>query len=205
MALSIDWSSLVISVPQADLTPVSAGLYELDVDAFRLELKDIEDSEEGMAFPDTHRHNTEVTLSGVTYARIVEIINGYTVTFEDTGTAYTVRCVGANHNLADVKTVNNVSLIVGNSAGLITVSTSGGSGATAAEVWAFPTRGLTNESLLATLTNQSTLLARTLDLWQRLGLDPAHPQTTTETSIVSGGVNQSISESGGTVTVTRNP
>lgn len=134
MAISINWATRVINVPQTDLTPVSAGLYSLDVDWFRLRLKDIEDSEEGAAFPDTHRHNTEVTLSGVTYARIVEVINGYTVTFQDTGTPYAVRCVGANHNLADVKNVNNVSLIIGNSAGLITVNVAGSTGPTAAEI-----------------------------------------------------------------------
>lgn len=117
MALSINWATKVITVPQADLTLISGSLYELDVDAFRLELKDIEDSEVGMSFPDTHRHNTQVTLSGVTYARTFEIINGYTVTFENG--SYTVRCVGANHNLADVKNVNSVSLIIGNSAGLV--------------------------------------------------------------------------------------
>lgn len=124
MAISINWATKVIFVPLADLAVVSPGLYELDVDAFRLALKDIEDSEDGVAFPDTHRHNTQVTLSGVTYSRIVEIINGYTVEFEDL--PYTVRCVGANHNIADVKVVNQVSLIVGNSAGLITVATGGG-------------------------------------------------------------------------------
>jgi len=124
MALSIDWSTQVIYVPQADLTSLGGGLYELDLDAFRLELKDIEDSEEGIPFLDTHRHNTEVTLSGVTYARFVEIINGYTVEFEN-GT-YTVVCSGANHNLADVKVVNSVSLIVGNRAGLITVVSGSG-------------------------------------------------------------------------------
>jgi hypothetical protein len=134
MALSVNWSSRVIAVPQADLAVVSTGLYELDVDAFRLALKDIEDSEDGITFPDTHRHNSEVVLSGVTYSRVVEIINGYTVAFQDTGTPYAVRCVGANHNLADVKTVNNVSLIIGNSAGLITVSTGGSAGPTAGQI-----------------------------------------------------------------------
>lgn len=134
MALSINWSTRVITVPQADLSIVSAGLYELDVDAFRLALKDIEDSEEGMAFPPTHRHNTEVTLSGVTYARTFEIINGYTVTFQSVGTPYTVRCVGANHNIGDVKNVNDVSLIIGNSAGLITVATGGSSGPSAGDI-----------------------------------------------------------------------
>lgn len=126
MTVSINWATRVITIPQADLALVSAGLYQLDVDAFRLALKDIEDSADGVAFPDTHRHNTQVTLSGVTYARTFEIINGYTVTFQDTGTPYTVRCVGANHNIADVKTVNQVSLLIGNSAGLIAVSTGGG-------------------------------------------------------------------------------
>ena len=125
MAISINWSTKGITVPQADLTLISGSLYELDVNAFRLELKGIEDSEEGMAFPSTHRHNTEVVLSGVTYARTFEVINGYTVTFQDTGSPYAVRCAGANHNLADVKNVNQVSLIVGNSAGLVASSGAG--------------------------------------------------------------------------------
>lgn len=117
MAISINWLTKVITIPQSFLTYISGDLYELDVNELRLALKDIEDSEEGSVFPDTHRHNTQVVLSGVTYARTLEIINGYTVTFENG--QYAVRCVGANHNLADVKNVNYVSLIVGNSAGLI--------------------------------------------------------------------------------------
>lgn len=138
MAISIDWGTKVIYVPQSFLTLISGSLYELDVDEFRLALKDLEDSEDGMAFPATHNHNTSVTLSGVTYARIVEIINGYTVEFENGN--YAVRCVGANHNLADVKVVNSVSLIIGNSAGLILA----GSGVTtqdkldiAEQVWVY--------------------------------------------------------------------
>jgi len=123
VAISITWATKVIYVPQADLTFISGVLYELDVNVFRLALKDLEDDEEGMAFVDTHRHNTEVTLGGVTFARTVEIINGYTVEFEDG--QYTVRCVGANHNIADVKVANQVSLIIGNSAGLIVTDASG--------------------------------------------------------------------------------
>lgn len=125
MAISVNWITKVVIIPQADLTPLSAGRYELDVNSFRLALKDIEDSEEGIAFPDIHKHTTELVLSGVTYSRFVEIINGYTIELQDTGTPYVVTCVGANHNIADVKVLNNVSLIVGNSAGLITVATSG--------------------------------------------------------------------------------
>jgi hypothetical protein len=119
--ISVDWGTRVITVPQSFLTLVSGSLYELDVNAFRLALKDLEDNADGMAFPDTHQHNTEFVLSGVTYARSVEIINGYTVTFEDVGPQYTVRCVGANHNIADVLNFNGVGLVVGNSAGLVVV------------------------------------------------------------------------------------
>jgi hypothetical protein len=128
MTVSINWATKRITVPQADLTFISGALYDLDIDVLRLNLKNIEDSEEGMPHPDTHRHNTEVVLSGVTYARTFEIINGYTLDFQDTGSPYTVRCGGANHNLADVFVpgTTEVSLIIGNSAGLISVTSGSG-------------------------------------------------------------------------------
>lgn len=126
MAISVDPATLIITIPQADLTFISGGLYELDVDWFRLALKDWEDDPDNMTMLITHNHNTELVLSGVTYARSFEIINGYTVTFEDLGPHYTVRCVGANHNLADVLNFNVVNLIIGNSAGLITVTSGSG-------------------------------------------------------------------------------
>lgn len=120
MAITVDWGQKIIHVPQADLTPISGLVFELDVDVLRLALKDLEDDEAGAVFPDTHRHNTEVTLSGVTYARTVEIINGYTLSFENTGVPYVVSCVGANHNLGDVTNFDgSSSLLIGNSAGLI--------------------------------------------------------------------------------------
>jgi len=120
MAIGVGWGGTnIIYVPKADLALIqpSPEVRELDLDWFRLELKDLEDDEEGIAHPDTHRHNTEVTLSGLTYARIIEIIAPYTVEFEDG--QYTINCVGANHNLSDVKVANQVSLIVNNAAGLI--------------------------------------------------------------------------------------
>jgi len=123
MAISITWGTRVIYVPRADmpLLQVSPEIRELDLNVLRLALKDLEDDEEGMPFPDTHRHVTEATLSGLTFARLVEIINSYTVEFEDG--QYTVFCTGANHNLADVKVANQVSLIINNSAGLIVLNT----------------------------------------------------------------------------------
>jgi len=124
MAVSIDWGTRVITVLQADMTPLGGDVYELDIDWFRLQLKDLEDDEYGMPMPDTHRHNTEVTISGVTYARTVEIINGYTVTVSP-ASAYQVSCVGANHNVQDVyNNLTGPTLLPNNSAGLIDTGTS---------------------------------------------------------------------------------
>lgn len=144
MPITINHLTKVILVPVDFLTPVSGLLYELDVNDLRLALKDLEDDVSGMTLPDTHRHNTEVTLAGITFARTFEIINSYMVEFDDSVVSgYTVRCVGANHNLSDVKVLNSVSLIIGNSAGLIITDGSGTAPPTPAEianaVWAHST------------------------------------------------------------------
>lgn len=121
MAITINPVTFVIYVPKADLTLIQSSpeVRELNVNWFRLQLKDLEDDPDyGIFLPKTHNHNTEVTLAGLTYARIVEIIAPYTIEFEDG--QYTVNCIGANHNISDVKVPNQVSLIVNNAAGLIT-------------------------------------------------------------------------------------
>jgi len=145
MAISIDPLTKIILVPKADLTLVTGTLYELDTNTFRMELKAIEASSNGMAFVRTHIHNTEVTVAGVTFARTIEIINGYSVEFENG--AYSVRLVGSNNNIFDVQNnilvQNQVQVIPTNSAGLQTVIS--GSGVTdqditdiANEVWNKP-------------------------------------------------------------------
>ncbi len=125
MPISIDWGTKVIYVPQNYLTPPATGEvpYTMDLEQFRLDLKDLEDSEDGMPFPDTHVHATEVVMSGVNYSRFIIIANGYTVEFEDG--QYVVAPYGANSNLADVKVTNQVSLVLNNSAGLQTVELPG--------------------------------------------------------------------------------
>jgi len=85
-----------------------------------ISLKDLEDDEEAITFPNTHNHNTEVSLGGLTYARVIEMINGYTVTFEDG--SYAVSLVGANSNISDVANVNQVSIRSNNSAGLVSLA-----------------------------------------------------------------------------------
>jgi len=116
----IDWGSKIIFVPKCYLTLIQASptvIYEMDLNDFRMKLKDLEDDEEGMPHLDTHRHNTEVTIQGINFARVIEIINGYTITFEDG--QYAVNLVGANSNIGDVVNVNQVSIRSNNSAGLI--------------------------------------------------------------------------------------
>lgn len=119
MAISINWPTGVITVPKADTALIQSSpteIRQLNLDTFRLTLKDLEDSEDGMPWPKTHNHNTSVTVGGVTLARVIEIINGYTVTFEDG--QYAVNLVGANSNVGDVVNVNQVSVRSANSAGL---------------------------------------------------------------------------------------
>ena len=125
MAITIDWTTKIISVDQ--VTPgvmsfVGGNVYQLDTDAFRLALKDLEDNADGIVFLATHRHNTTVLLGGIQYSRIIEIINGYTVTFEETGSPYVVNLSGSNNNILDVTNLGTVQIRSNNSAGLINVN-----------------------------------------------------------------------------------
>jgi len=121
MAVGINRLTRRITIPQADLTLLSGVLYELDVDAMYESLRDGRAEEPGRPFPTPAERGAAKTLSGTTYAPLVEIINSYSVEFEDTGSPYTVKCVGANHNIEDVfiPGTSGVNLIVNNSAGLI--------------------------------------------------------------------------------------
>ena len=127
MAVSINWATGVITVPKADLTLVTGTLYSLDTEAFRQALMDIQDSEEGMWADTMFVHNTEVTVAGTTFARTIEIINGYSVVFE--AGVYSVRLAGSNNNIFDVESgilvQNTVQVIAQNSAGLIVTSAGG--------------------------------------------------------------------------------
>jgi len=120
MAVTIDWATRIISVSKdfTDLVQTTPQeIRQLSLNTFRLALKDLEDDVEGMTFLDTHTHNTEVLLGGIVYARVVEIINDYTITFEDG--QYAVNLFGANSNVGDKVNVNQVSVRTANSAGLI--------------------------------------------------------------------------------------
>ncbi len=120
MAITIDWGTKVISVPQSFLTHTGGTNYSLDTNSFHIALKDLEDDEAGIVFPPTHNHNTTVLLGGIQYARIIEFINGYTITFEDG--VYAVSLLGSNNNILDVTNLNSVAIRSNNSAGLINVA-----------------------------------------------------------------------------------
>jgi len=115
--VTIDWSTRIINIPKADLVNISGEFYKLDAEWFRRQVIDIMDGDEGIVNPDPINHNTEVTLSGVTYARVIEIINGYKVSFE--AGSYAVRIDNANTNFMDVIEFTGVSMATQNSAGLI--------------------------------------------------------------------------------------
>ena len=120
MDVNINWSTKVISVDKSELELIQSTpteVYNMSLNEFRLALKDKEDDLEGITFLDTHSHNTEVLLGGIVYARVLQIINGYTVTFQDG--QYAVNLIGANSNVGDNVNVNQVSLRSANSAGLI--------------------------------------------------------------------------------------
>jgi hypothetical protein len=131
MAITIDWATKVINIPQNYLANLGGGIYELNVNTFRLDLRDIEDNEDGIPFQYTHNHNTQVTLGGLTLSRVVEIIAPYFIEFQDG--QYAVNLVGANNNIADRLVVNQVSVRSNNSAGMVTVTSNSGSGLSQAE------------------------------------------------------------------------
>ncbi len=128
MAITIDWPTKVITIPQADLTFVIGTLYEADTEVIRLALHALSASEEGLPFQRIFEHNTEVTVAGTTFARVIEIINGYSITFTP-DTQWSVRLAGSNNNYFDVENgilnQNQVQVIAQNSGGLIVGEGSG--------------------------------------------------------------------------------
>ena len=126
MAVSVNYATKVITIPKLDLTFVVGTLYELDTNAFRLELASVQDSPEGIFADTMYSHNTEVTVAGTTFARTFEIINGWSVEFENG--AYSVALAGSNNNIFDVEAgilvQNTVQVIAQNSGGLVVKTTS---------------------------------------------------------------------------------
>ena len=119
MNIVMDWGVLNINVPRDEMLltqTVPSEIRQLDLTEFRYAMHDKQDDEAGMPYLHMHEHNPPVTVAGVTLAQVVEIVNNYTVTFEDG--LYNVNIVGGNSNVADTVIKNQVGVNTANSAGL---------------------------------------------------------------------------------------
>ena len=117
MPISIDWATKIVTVPKDYLTFTGPGeVYEMDLDEFRLDLGSLQAAEDGIVFLDTHSHVAPIAIGSVVLARVVEMINDYTVTFESG--SYAVNINGGNSNIADVSNVTQASIRPNNSVGL---------------------------------------------------------------------------------------
>jgi len=119
MAITIDWATYTINIPRADMILVQSTPIEvrqLDLATFHETLRDLEDDPAGMPQPVTHNYKAPLTISGVTLAQVVEVLDPYSLTFEDG--QYAVNITGGNSNLADKVNINNVGVRTANSAGL---------------------------------------------------------------------------------------
>lgn len=119
MAYMIDWGTKVVTIPKADMTFISdpPDVRELDLEDLWTNLIALQESEDGMMFDDIVANTAPFTVGPTTFARLIQIINGYTITFEDG--PYAVNIVGGNSNLSDVINRNQVSYATSNSGGLV--------------------------------------------------------------------------------------
>lgn len=138
MSYSVNWGTRVITIPKADTVLVSSSpdVRSLDVTDLWEALRDIEDDEVGINYPTIVANTTPKTVAGLTLARVVEIINGYTLTFENL--PYAVNIIGGNSNVSDVVNKNQVSVNTSNSAGAIQIGGGAGDPWTVALPGAYP-------------------------------------------------------------------
>ena len=122
--MTIDWGTSIINVFKTDMVQVQATpteIWQLDIPTFKSALGAELDGTNGMIYPDIFNHNPSVSVGGAVLAKVVEILEPYTITFEDG--QYAVNLVGANSNVGDRVNVNQVSIRSSNSAGLAVSST----------------------------------------------------------------------------------
>lgn len=117
MSYTVNWNTKVISVPLADLTLVSGSNYTLSADDFWIEVRRLEaDPTQGLYAIQALEHVDTQLLSGITYASIEKLVNGYTWFINTTN----INCslIGPNSNLLDTFIPGNgVSVLANNSAG----------------------------------------------------------------------------------------
>jgi len=121
MAVSINYSTYVISVPKADTQFVETNpqtgleIRSLNIVTFGKALADVQDNAPDVWAPTAFTYTAPADVGGVFLAPVLLILSPYTVTFEDG--QYAVNFVGGNTNLQDFVNVNQVSIRPANSAG----------------------------------------------------------------------------------------
>lgn len=113
MPLSVDWPNKFITIPKSELTLIDGTRYKITVDYWWQLLREMNASEEGIVF-DTMYNSTAATSST---PQIVDLINGYTASFEDG--AYSVEFVNGNTNWREVEVKNQVGVGTNNTTGFI--------------------------------------------------------------------------------------
>jgi len=154
--INIDWINKIIHIPKADLPLVQSSpseIRELDLYEFHLMLRNLEGEQSGLPFKITHNYTTNVSISNLTLAKVIEIINDYTIEFENG--SYAVNIINGNSNVLDKVIFNNVSVRSSNSAGLIEVNT-GSLSNTDIELISDKSAFKTWEELLANHDNDNT-------------------------------------------------
>ena len=121
--MDIDWPTGVITIYKTDsfMSFQGGNIYDMDTNAFRLAVMEQEAGEQGIIWPNVFSHNTVVTLAGIDYARIIEVLSPYTITFDDTGGAWVCNLLNSNNNVLDVTNLTSVQVRSNNSAGLVGV------------------------------------------------------------------------------------
>lgn len=127
MAITVDWPNKIVLIPRGEPTIATLAsalpeIWDYDLDLLRKELLLIQESDQGMAFKDIHRHTQPFVIGTIELARVISIINGFVIEFEDG--QYQVNLAGANTDIHLNRVANQVSVTPQNSAGLVTTSSS---------------------------------------------------------------------------------
>lgn len=108
-----------IQVPRTEMLLVQSEpveIRQLDLTTFHEELRVLETSEYGTVNPITHKFSSSTEIAGVPLAQVIEILEPYTIRFEDGN--YNVNITGGNSNVSDRTVKNTVGVNTANSAGL---------------------------------------------------------------------------------------
>lgn len=153
MALTIDWAARIID----------SSTSIVDLPAFHAELRDAEDSADGMLYPVTHTWKA-LDLGGGATLYQADLVNGWRLRFPAAG-SYEIR---GNLN-GTILPVAGVYVERRTSVAFVTTSV-GASGVTPEDVWSHPARSLTSEVLADVQAIRGQRIAGS-----GTGLDPWRP------------------------------